>query len=190
MTSYDFENQGDNQQKSSTPGQTINLQGVASFTRLVELLAHELGTNTGRLHGYLPNGPAAFNQLVGELEFHSQGFQRKLMLLAKPGEPLTLRFQSNWKDGSASSRPIDGNNNGMSGVAAEYYFGQTVEQILPQGRALARYAEDIFAVLDRMVTLGQSTKLANMSVSNSEIEAFEQVEAGNLVRQYVPKSAL
>ena len=42
--------------------------------------------------------------------------------------------------------------------------------------------EDIFAVLDRMVSLGQSVKLTNMAVDAAAIEAFESAEAENLVR--------
>ncbi len=52
---------------------------------------------------------------------------------------------------------------------------------MPQGRALARHVEDGFALLDRMVTLGQSGRLSAMHISSAEIEKFEQSEAGNLV---------
>lgn len=182
MNSYDPKIPADAQKKLNTSGKTIDLQGVAAFASLVELLAQELGTNTSKMQGNLPTGPSAFNQLIGEIDIVSQGFHRKLTLIAPPGEPLTLRFQSFWKEARAQQ------TNAIGEVAADYYLGVTVEQILPQGRALARYAEDIFAVLDRMVTLGQSGKLAAMSLSNYELENFEEKEGSNLVRQYLPKT--
>jgi hypothetical protein len=182
MNSYDPQIPADGEKKVVSAGKTIDLQGVAAFASLVELLAQELGTNSSRMQGHLPTGPSAFNQLIGEIDIVSQGFQRKLTLIAPPGEPLTLRFQSYWKEPRAVQTSAIGE------VAADYYLGITVEQILPQGRALARYAEDIFAVLDRMVTLGQSGKLGAMSLSTSEIENFEEREGSNLVRQYLPKS--
>lgn len=166
-------------------GKTIDLQGVASFAGLVELLAQELGTTAGKMQGHLPTGPATFNQLVGEIEYNSQGFQRKLTLITQPGSPLTLRFECSWSDGR---RDQGKGEEFRPNIVADYYLGATVEQITPQGRALARYAEDIFAVLDRMVTLGQSSKLMNMQVSASQLEAFEQAEAGGLVRQFTPKN--
>jgi len=169
-------------------GKTIDLQGVASFAALVELLASELGTESGKMHGNLPSG-SAFNQLVGEIELNNKGFQRKLILFAQPGSPLTLRFKTIWNEGSIPDAPqpapeVDDEN----GLVADYFLNGTVEQILPQGRALARYIEDIFAVLDRMVSLGQNSRLSRVSLPASKIEAFEQAEAGNLVRSYAPKS--
>ena len=152
---------------------TIDLQGVASFAAVVELLAKELGTTPGRMLGHLPNGPS-FDELVGEIEMVAQGFQRKLTLLAKPGAPMTFRLQSTWNEGR-------GPEHNMS-VTADFYLGATVEQIQPQGRALARHIEDLFAVLDRMVTLGFSGRLSSARVSPSQLQAFETKEAGNLVR--------
>jgi hypothetical protein len=152
---------------------TIDLQGVASFASLVELLAQELGVPAGRMQGQLPNGPETFNQLVGEIDLNSQGFVRKLTLLSKPGHPLLLRFQTSW--GAERNANIQG------GVSSEYQLSATVEQVMPQGRALARYVEDIFAVQDRMVTLGHSSKLQNMNLSAAQVEAFEREQHGNLV---------
>src|SRR5277367_6670739 len=80
-------------------GKTIDLQGVASFAALVELLAHELGTAAVKIYGNIRTG-AAFNQLVGEIEINNQGFQRKLTLFAHPGSPLTIRFKTVWNEGS------------------------------------------------------------------------------------------
>jgi len=57
-------------------GKTIDLQGVASFASLVELLSQELGVPAGRMQGQLPSGPDAFNQLIGEIDMNSQGFTR------------------------------------------------------------------------------------------------------------------
>jgi hypothetical protein len=76
----------------------------------------------------------------------------------------------------------------ISGIEAHFFLDVPVETIGPQGRALARHVEDCFAVLDRMVTLGQSGKLSAMSISSAEIEAFEQSEAGNLVTNYAPRT--
>ena len=157
--------------------QTIDLQGVASFAALVELLAQELGTSPGKIHGMLPNG-AAFNELVGEIDLVNQGYARKIILFTKPNSPLTLRFKSAWKDAK----------NPDSGIVADYFLSASVEQVMPQGRALARYCEDIFAILDRMVSLGHSNKLANMSVSSAALEAFESAEADRLVRSAEPKN--
>ncbi|MCC6978176.1 MAG: hypothetical protein IT343_07630 [Candidatus Melainabacteria bacterium] len=159
-------------------GTTIDLQGVAAFARLVELLAQELGTNPGKMQGNLPSGPAAFNQLIGEFELNNQGFQRKLTLLSQPGSPLTLRFQS-----SHSENRVQEKGANPLQIVSDFYIAAAVEDIVPQGRALARYCEDIFTILDRMVTLGHSSKLQGMNVSAAEIEAFEYSESGNLVRQ-------
>lgn len=171
----------DNSQKSAQ-GSIIDLQGVASFASLVELLAQELGTTAGKMQGTLPDGPQSFNKLTGEIDLNNQGFMRKLILLAEPGAPLTLRFQCAWNPGK-------GNTTEPLGVTADYYLGVAVEQIVPQGRALARYVEDIFAVMDRMVTLGQSSRLSAMNIPASQIEAFEQSESGNLVSTYTPKNS-
>ncbi len=166
--------------RQASPTTTIDLQGVAAFAAVVELLAKELGTTPGRMLGYLPNGPH-FDELVGEIEMVSQGFQRKLTLLAKPGSPMTLRLQSSWNEGR-------GPDSVMS-VTADFYLGATVEQVQPQGRALARHIEDLFAVLDRMVTLGFTGRLSGARISNAQLEAFEKQEAGNLVRPATPKTS-
>jgi hypothetical protein len=156
---------------------TIDLAGVAAFASLVELLAQELGVPAGKMQGQLPSGPDTFNQLHGEIDLNSQGFVRKLTLICRPGAPLNLRFATTW----GADRSVAG------GVTADYYLTAAVEQILPQGRALARYVEDIFSVQDRMVTLGHGAKLAAMSVSSSQLEAFEREESGNLVSGHVPR---
>ncbi len=164
-------------------GKTIDLQGVAAFAGLVEVLGQELGTTPGRIQGLLPNGPATFEQLVGEILINSQGFQRSLILQAEPGSSLKLRFHCAWRD----TMETDEAGATISGIEAHFFLDATVEQILPQGRALARYVEDVFGILDSMVTLGQSGRLSAMSVSASEIEAFEQNQAGNLVNNFSPK---
>jgi hypothetical protein len=164
----------------STAVQTIDLQGVASFAALVELLAQELGTSAGKIHGMLPNG-AAFNELVGEIELNSQGFQRRVVLFAKPNTPLTLRFKTSWHEAHRESQE--------HAIVADYFLSCSVEQIIPQGRALARYVEDIFAVLDRMVSLGQGAKLAGMKISPAALEAFESAEADSLVKAYEGRPA-
>jgi hypothetical protein len=172
-------------------GKTIDLQGVASFAALVELLAHELGTAAVKIYGNIRTG-AAFNQLVGEIEINNQGFQRKLTLFAHPGSPLTIRFKTVWNEGSK----IEQNPHSMkseteedSGIVADYFLNSSVEQILPQGMALARYAEEIIKVLDGMVSLGQSTRLSKISIPASTIQAFESAESSNLVRVNMPKQA-
>lgn len=173
------------QKPNLASGKTIDLQGVAAFVGLVELLAQELGTSAGRIQGLLPNGPASFEELVGEIVYNSQGFQRSLILLAKPGAPLKLRFRSAWHNGASQ----DAENATISGVESHFFLTATVEQILPQGRALARYCEDAFVLLDSMVTLGQSGRLSSMSVSASELQAFEQDQAGSLVTNFSPKKS-
>ncbi len=160
-------------------GKTIDLQGVASFASLVELLSQELGVPAGRMQGQLPSGPDAFNQLIGEIDMNSQGFTRKLSVISKPGAPLSLRFATKW--GAERTANIAG------GIVADYFLSATVEQVLPQGRALARYVEDIFAVQDRMVTLGYGSKLSGMNVPSSQLEAFERSEE-SMVSAHVPKS--
>lgn len=170
-------------QPKGAQGTTIDLQGVAAFARLVELLAQELGTNPGKMQGNLPSGPASFNQLIGEFELNNQGFQRKLTVLSQPGSPVTLRFQSSHSEGREKvANPLS--------IVSDFYIAAAVEDIVPQGRALARYCEDIFTILDRMVTLGHSSKLQGMNVSAAEIEAFESAETGNLVRQQTPKASV
>lgn len=159
-------------------GKTINLQGVAAFASLVEMLSQELGTAAGKMQGQLPNGPETFDKLMGELDLNSQGFVRKLILISQPGAPLMLRFQCAWNKSHG-----EGKSEIVGGVTADYFLGVAVEDIVPQGRALARYIEDIFAVLDRMVTLGHSSKLASMSIPVSQLEAFEASEE-DLVAPY------
>ena len=165
---------------------TIDLQGVAAFAGLVELLAQELGTSPGRIQGLLPNG-TTFEELVGEISTLSQGFERNVTLYAKPGAPLKLFFKCSWKGGHGLE--AETSNSVISGVEAHFFLDVSVEQIVPQGRALARHVEDCFALLDRMVTLGQSGKLSSMSISSAELEAFESSEAGNLIRPYWPNAS-
>lgn len=165
-------------------GKTIDLQGVAAFVGLVELLAQELGTSPGRIQGLLPNG-TSFEELVGEISTLSQGFQRNVTLYAKPGTPLKMSFHCAWLGGQGLERD---EHAVISGCEAHFLLDSTVEQIGPQGRALARHVEDCFALLDRMVTLGQSGRLSSMSIPSAELEAFEQSEGGNLVKNYWPKT--
>lgn len=175
MTNEGFKTPANNSAKPAAgSGKTIDLQGVASFAQLVELLAQELGTAPGRMQGMLPSGPASFDELVGEIVVNSQGFERNLVLSSRPGAPLKIRFQSMW-------RSNEGDNN-VTGVESHYFLDATVEQVVPQGRALARYIEDTFTIMDRMVQLGQGGKLNGASISNSEIAAFENSEAETLVR--------
>ena len=172
-------------------GKTIDLQGVASFAALVELLAHELGTAAVKIYGNIRTG-AAFNQLVGEIEINNQGFQRKLTLFAHPGSPLTVRFKTVWNEGSKIERRGDNNKAETeedSGIVADYFLNASVEQILPQGMALARYAEEIIKILDGMVSLGQSTRLSKINIPASTIQAFESAESTNLVRVTGPKES-
>ncbi len=175
----------------SAPGKTIDLQGVASFAALVELLAHELGTASVKIHGNIRTG-AAFNQLVGEIEVNNQGFQRKIILFAHPGSPLTVRFKTVWNEGSKIDQRRNANQTEPEedgGIVADYFLSASVEQILPQGRALARYAEEIISTLDQMISLGQSNRLSKIAIPASTIEAFESAESSNLVRAYEPKPA-
>ncbi len=187
MTSNNARNGREFLQEQASGTMKIDLQGVASFAALVELLAQELGTSAGKIHGNLPNG-TSFNELVGEIELNNAGFNRKLILFAQPGSPLTLRFRTVWNEGKTENRSRGEDEPDDGGIIADYFLAAAVEQILPQGRALARYVEDIFAVLDRMSSLGQANRLASMSIPSSTIEAFEQSEANNLVRSYAPKS--
>jgi hypothetical protein len=175
-------NKADNNERRES-GKTIDLQGVASFASLVELLGQELGTMPGRIQGLLPQGPASFEELVGEIRIMSQGFQRSLVLRAKPGSPLTLRFNCAWRESVDEEDP----QGTISGIESHFLLDATVEEILPQGRALARYVEDIFGIMDQMVTLGHSNRLSSMSVSASQIAKFEQQESGNLVSSFAPK---
>lgn len=170
---------------SSGAAKTIDLQGVAAFVGLVELIAQELGTTPGRIQGLLPNG-TSFEELVGEISLMSQGFERTVTLFAKPGSPLKMIFRCKWR---GSQVGLEANEDSyISGIEAHIFLDAPVETIVPQGRALARHVEDSFALLDRMVTLGQSGRLSSMSISSAEIEAFESSEAENLVRNYAPRS--
>ena len=184
MSTQDPHAQGAAGQPRNVPGKTIDLAGVASFAGLVELLAQELGTAAGKMMGNLPNGPS-FNELVGEIDLNGQGFYRRLTVLARPGAPITLRFQVAWNDGKTkeAGEVVTG------GVTADYYLGVSVEQVMPQGRALARYVEDIFAVMDRMVTLGQQNKLSAMNVSAADLQAFENQDPDSLIQQHTGRAA-
>src|SRR5262249_44195518 len=119
------------------------------------------------------------NELVGEIELNNQGFQRRIVLFARPNTPLTIRFKTAWNEGRKE--------NDEAGIIADYFLGTSVEKITPQGRALARYVEEIFAILDRMVPLGQSWKMQNMAVSIAALQAFEVSESENLVRAHSGK---
>lgn len=140
-----------------------------------------------KIHGNIHTG-AAFNQLVGEVDINNQGFQRKIILFGQPGSPLTVRFKTVWNEGSKiEERRSQNEPEEEGGIVADYFLTASVEQILPQGRALARYAEEIISILDSMVSLGQSNRLAKVAIPPSTLEAFESVEGGNLVRAYEPK---
>jgi len=165
---------------NTNSGKTIDLQGVAAFASLVELLAQELGTIPGRIQGHLPSGPTSFEELVGEIVINTQGFHRTLVLWTQPGLPLKLRFHCAFRDTQKDDENV-------GGVEAQFLLDATVEQVLPQGRALARYVEDCFKLLDSMVTLGQSGRLSSKSVSAADIEAFELAQSGNLVSTTSPK---
>ena len=170
-------------------GKTIDLQGVASFAALVELLAHELGTAAVKIHGNIRTG-TAFNQLVGEIEIHNQGFQRKVILFAQPGSPLTVRFKTLWNEGSKIAFGSDNkkaDNEEDTGIVSDYFLNASVEQILPQGMALARYVEDIIKIMDGMVSIGQSVRISKINIPPSTIQAFESAEASNLVKVTTPK---
>lgn len=158
-------------------GNTIDLQGVAAFAGLVETVAQELGATPGRIQGMLPSGPSTFQELVGEIPLTSQGFHRVVTLITVPGEPLKLRLNSSWREGLTRDSQV------VSGVDAQFILGAPVDRILPQARALARHIEEIFSVLDRMATLGQSSRLAAMSISEADLLRFETQE-GNLVRGF------
>jgi hypothetical protein len=187
MSGSEYHNEREPKKEQSVDGKTIDLQGVASFAALVELLAHELGTTSVKIHGNIHTG-AAFNQLIGEIDINNQGFQRKIILFAQPGSPLTVRFKTAWNEGSKiEERRSQNEPEEEGGIVADYFLSASVEQILPQGRALARYAEEIISVLDSMVSLGQTGRLSKISIAPSTIEAFESVEGGNLVRAYEPK---
>jgi hypothetical protein len=164
---------------------TIDLQGVAAFVGLVELIAQELGTTAGRIQGLLPNG-TSFEELVGEISLMSQGFERTVTLFAKPGSPLKMIFRCKWR-GSQVGLEANTEDSYINKIESHIFLDAAVETIVPQGRALARHVEDLFALLDRMVTLGQSGRLSSMSISSAEIEAFESSEAENLVRNYAPR---
>lgn len=163
-------------------GHTIDLQGVAAFASLVETLAQELGTTAGKIQGLLPNGPASFEQLMGEIQVNSQGYCRLITLFTAPGQPLKLRITTAWRDGLMSEKAT------ISGVESQYVLGATVDKIAPQARALARHLEELFSVLDRMATLGQSSRLSAMSISDSEIAKFESQESANLLKASTPRS--
>ncbi len=185
----DSPNERDPVKDLANAGKTIDLQGVASFAALVELLAHELGNAAVKIHGNIRAG-TAFNQLIGEIEINNQGFQRKVILFAHPGSPLTVRFKAVWNEGSKLEHKPGNNKSEVEedgGIVADYFLNASVEQILPQGMALARYAEEIIQVLDGMVSLGQSGRLSKINIPVSTIQAFESAEESSLVIANTPK---
>jgi hypothetical protein len=159
-----------NFESNSNVGQTIDLQGVAAFASLVETLAQELGTTAGKIQGLLPNGPTSFEQLRGEIQINTQGFSRTLTLYTAPNQPIKMKIVTSWRDGIVNEKAT------VSGVESQYILGASVDKIAPQARALARHLEELFAVLDRMATLGQSSRLSGMSISESELAKFENQE--------------
>src|SRR5438270_236958 len=104
-------------QNGHKQAKTIDLQGVAAFAGLVELLAQELGTSPGRIQGLLPSG-TSFEELVGEISTLSQGFERHVTLFAKPGTPLRMLFTCQWKGGQVGLEADD--RMPISGVEAQF----------------------------------------------------------------------
>jgi len=173
-----------NFEQQQTPGHTVDLQGVASFASLVEVLAQELGTTAGKIQGLLPNGPSSFDQLRGEITVNTQGFNRTVTLYTAIGQPLRMRIATAWRDGIVTEKSA------ISGVESQFVLGATVDKIAPQARALARHLEELFATLDRMATLGQSSRLSAMSISEAELSKFESQEATSLLRPQAPRTEL
>ena len=58
MSATESQNEREPKKEQSVDGKTIDLQGVASFAALVELLAHELGTAAVKIHGNIHTGAA------------------------------------------------------------------------------------------------------------------------------------
>ncbi len=166
----------------ASAGQTIDLQGVASFASLVETLAQELGTTAGKIQGLLPNGPSSFEQLVGEIQVNSQGFVRTVQLFTATNQPLKLRVASVWRDGLVSEKT------GNTGVESQMILGASADKIAPQARALARHLEELFSVLDRLATLGQS-RIGSMSISEAELARFEYQE-GEMLSSPKPRPSV
>lgn len=168
--------------------QVIDLQGVAAFAGLVELLATELGSQANSIQGQLPDKPGPFQELVGSVELTRQGILKKIVLTTSGLQSVTIQLQCSLKNVNNGTKPssINLNNSDKSyEVAASLEINKSVASILPQGRALARHLEDMFAILERMLALGQLSKVIGMSPSVSEIEAFELAENDNLVRRIV-----
>jgi hypothetical protein len=164
-------------------GTTIDLQGVAAFASLVEILATELGTSAGKIQGLLPNGPSSFEQLMGEIQINTQGYYRVVTLYTAPGQPLKMRIRTSWRDAVVNEKT------GFTGVESQFILGAPVDKIAPQARALARHLEELFSVLDRMASLGQSSRLSAMSISESEISKYESQES-NLLQPATPRNDL
>ncbi|MBY0357332.1 MAG: hypothetical protein K2W82_04960 [Candidatus Obscuribacterales bacterium] len=179
MTANEEKFNFDTQRSAGTSAKTIDLQGVAAFAGLVELLAQELGTTPGRIQGQLPSGPSSFEQLVGEIPITSQGYQRHVTLFTTPGQPLIILVTVGFRDPAAPEVP--GQPQKM--LETQLVLPSPVEKILPQGRALARHLEELFSVLDRMATLGMSSRLSAMSISEAELARFEHQQADNLVNK-------
>lgn len=182
MTANEDKFNFETQRANPAVGKTVDLQGVAAFASLVEILAQELGTSAGKIQGLLPNGPANFEQLVGEISLVSQGFQRQVVLFTAVGEPLKIRISIWYRDPAQETK--------QKGLDVQIALGAPVENIVPQGRALARHLEELFSVLDRMVSLGMSNRLASMSISEAELAKFEYQESGGLVNKasYTPRT--
>lgn len=164
-------------QQPASGGHTIDLQGVAAFAGLVELLATELGTTAGKIQGHMPSGPASLEQLVGEILVTSQGYYRHLTLLSCPNYPLRMRIFTSFRDPAQEASGTQ-----PRAIEVQVVLGSPVEKILPQGRALARHVEELFAVVDKMLSLGISSKLAAMSISDADLARLEQQEGGSLIQ--------
>ncbi len=167
--------------------QVIDLQGVAAFASLVELLATELGAQASTIQGALPDTPGPFQQLVGHIELTRQGISKKIVLTNCEGKPLNIELQCSLKDkniaGSSKERENSPDKTKPYDVSCNITINKLVGNIVPQGRALARNLEDMFAILERMLAIGQNSKVLSMSPSANEIEAFELAEHGSLVKK-------
>ena len=171
----------------SKNNQVIDLQGVAAFASLVELLAGELGASSNSIKGALPDSRGSFEELVGFIELTRQGLSKKIIITSQEGRPINFELQCSLKDKNIAgakqeienspdkSKPYD--------VSCQIAINKFTNNIVPQGRALARNLEDLFAILERMLAIGQNNKVLAMSPSQSEIEAFENAQNGNLVKK-------
>ena len=166
--------------------QVVDLQIVACFANLVELLANELGANSSDVKGALPTARNTFDELIGTIDITRHGLEKKLVVTSRVNEPLKLDLFCTVKDKNSLNSKVDSKISPIPNsfdVSLTMQINKFTKNILPQGRALARNIEDMYSILECMVAIGQDSRIISMSPTQEQIEAFELSNSDSLIQK-------